>query len=387
MGILGRATTALLRFVQQLNLFNTYSTNARQIREEILSTRIYIALLPTILIILFIYSAQKELYYTVQVNNPSIHTYQRLLNAYPNTLSCPCAELSIPYSSFVTLTPVFHPVCSSNFVTDPWLAYLYHEDASSYPLADIRSVGNAQFQLLRTLCESSKKAIDNAFQSTFTSQTLINSRGLIQNSDSIHVEAEAFARDFISNINDEQRRRSALLTTVLNQNFLVSALETSSIPIIESTLKLNMVIARHFNWYELNRVKVFRPCKCDTGYTCQTPQSICSSLAYEADYTALSNSDYFTYICSMIVDGFMSGCLPLNGLLLSTLQCYNEQTCFNSILGNLSIVNSSFNILDRNILKQSVPTSAISALADVLMVEEWSRYINYSLYFTTCRLL
>ena len=387
MRTLGRATTALLRFVQQLNLFNTYSTDARQIRKEILSTRIYIALLPTILIILFIYSAQTELYYTVKVNNPSLDTYERLLNAYPNTLSCPCSELSIPYSSFVTLTPVFHPVCSSDFVSDRWLAYLYHEDASSYVSADIRSVGNAQFQLLRTLCESSKQAIANAFQSTFTSQALINSHGLIQSSDLVHVAAEVFARDFISDIDGKQRRRNALLTTIFDRNFPVSGLETSSIPIIDSTLNLNIVIVKYFDWHTQGEVTTFQSCTCDTTYTCQTPLGICNSSGYEADYTALSAPIFLPTTCSKMIDGFRSGCLPLNGLLSSTLQCYNEQTCFDSILGNLSIVNSSFNILDRNVLKQSVTTSAISALADVLMVEEWSRYINYSLYFTTCRLL
>ena len=125
-----KVTLVLLRFFKQLNLFTTYTTNQKQIRREIITTRIYLILLPTILTILIVYSAQKELYHTVQVNNPSIDTYQRLLKDSSNTLLCPCSRLSVPYSTFVKLTPHFHPVCSSDFVADRWLEYLYSDDAS-----------------------------------------------------------------------------------------------------------------------------------------------------------------------------------------------------------------------------------------------------------------
>ena len=127
-------------------MFSTHIELRKKIRREIITTRIYLILLPTVLIILIIYLAQKELYHTVQVNNPSFDTYKRLLDAYPDTLLCPCSRLSIPYSNFFNLTLRFHPVCSTDFVPDRLLEYLYNDDPNVYLPIDFRSVGNGQFQ-------------------------------------------------------------------------------------------------------------------------------------------------------------------------------------------------------------------------------------------------
>jgi hypothetical protein len=385
MGIVGRATIALLRFLKQLNLFNTYSTNERQIKREILTTRIYLILLPTILTILIVYSAQKELYYTVQVSNPSLDTYQRLLDAYSNTLLCPCSQLSLPYSSFVTLIPHFHPMCSSDFVSDQWLAYLYYDDASSYLAIDIRSVGNAQFQLLRTLCESSQQAIANAFEVTFTSAVLVNSRGMLLTSELVRVQIEAFADEFIVNIGSEQRRLRALFATFFDRNFLVSGLETSAMPVIDPTFNLKMRIPQYTTSLIDATSITYVICDCDATYTCASPLGVCNNLLYESDYSELLNLYTQQGTRLTTVNGFQSGCLPLDSLLLSTLECYNNQSCLNNFMGYLRTVNTSFNILDRSLLNQSTPTTPISVLADELMVEQWSTQMDYSRYFAACR--
>ena len=245
-----RTMNFLFGYLKRLNFFNTYGTDEEQIRREILATRIYLILLPTILTLLIIYSAQKELFYSVTINNPTLDRYQQLMNIYPDTLSCPCAQFSIPYSNFMSLTPQYHSVCSSDFVSDKWLEYLYNDDASFYLAVDLRSIGNTHFQLIRTLCQSSKKAIDNAFQSTFTSATLVNARGALLQSNLVRTEVDAFANDFINNIVSEQQRRHSLLTTFIDQNFLVTALETSAIPVIDtSSLSLKMEMSQYYETF------------------------------------------------------------------------------------------------------------------------------------------
>lgn len=385
MNTVRRAATALFRFIKQLNLFNTYSTNEKQIQREILTTRIYLILLPTILTILVVYSAQKELYYAVQVNNPTPDTYQRLLDTYPGTLVCPCSQFSLSYSTFVTLIPRFHPICSSDFVSDPWLAYLYHDDASSYIPIDIRSVGNAQFQLLRTLCESSKQAIDNAFKATFTSTLFVSSHGMLLESELVHVQVQAFADDFIINIASEQRRQHTLFATFFERNFLVSALETSAIPIIDAAFNLKMEIAEYPPVPDSALVEVAMVCTCDATYTCGTLLGIYNNSLYESDYSSLT--DVYLQVDTLLttVNGFQSGCLPFGSLLLSTLECYSNQSCLNNIMNYLPTSNTSFEILDSSILNGSTPTTLIGNLADELMVEQWSIEMNYSRYFAACR--
>ena len=384
MDIIRRATLVLLRFLKQLNLFNSYTTNERQVRREIVTTRIYLILLPIILTILVIYSAQKELYHTVQVRNPSLDTYQRLLDAYPDTLSCPCSKLSIPYSTFVNLTPYSHTVCSSDFVSDRWLQYLYYDDASSYLALDIRSVSYTQFQLLHTFCESSKQAIVNAFASTFASAALINSRGMLSKSELVRIQVEAFTDDFIANIGSEQRRRRALFATVFDQNLLMPGLQTSAISFIDSTLNLKVKPVEYYPFYDDTSLWYDPLCKCDTIPTCTVPLGICSNSLYESEYANRLDIYEKKESCPTIINGFRSGCLPLNALLKSTLECWYNQSCLNNIMNSLPTANTSFNVLQRSIFNRSTPTTFINTLIDNLMVEQWSTQINYSLYFAAC---
>lgn len=384
MYIIRRSALALLHFPKQLNLFNSYTTDERQVRREIVTTRIYLVLLPTILTILLIYSAQKEFYHYVQVNNPSLDSYQRLLDAYPDTLLCPCSQLSIPYSSFVTLTPHYHPVCSSDFVSDRWLHYLYHDDASAYLALDIRSVSYAQFQLLHTLCESSKQSIINAFNSTFTSAVLVNSYGILLKSELVGTQAQAFTDDFIANIVSEQRRRYALFTTVFDQNLLMAGLQTSALSFISSKFDLKIKPVQYYPFFDDTSIWYDPPCKCDTITTCTVPLGICSNSLYDSEYSDRIEIYEKQGMCPILVNGFRSGCLPLNSLLKSTLECYYNQSCLSNILNSLPNVSTSFSVLHRSVFNRSVPTTPISALIDNLMVEEWSTQMNYSLYFAAC---
>lgn len=388
-----RTMNFLFGYLKRLNFFNTYGTDEEQIRREILATRIYLILLPTILTLLIIYSAQKELFYSVTINNPTLDRYQQLMNIYPDTLSCPCAQFSIPYSNFMSLTPQYHSVCSSDFVSDKWLEYLYNDDASFYLAVDLRSIGNTHFQLIRTLCQSSKKAIDNAFQSTFTSATLVNARGALLQSNLVRTEVDAFANDFINNIVSEQQRRHSLLTTFIDQNFLVTALETSAIPVIDtSSLSLKMEMSQYYETFFGQSSGGFGvtgvvTCLCDMGYACYSQVGVCESSVYQKDYYQLLSTYATPRICPTVISGFKSGCMPLKSLLKSTLECYYNETCFNAILISLPTSNSSFEILrmNNNFNNGSNPKTTIETLANKLMIEQWSTQINYSLYFNTCK--
>ncbi|CAF2868804.1 unnamed protein product [Rotaria sp. Silwood2] len=375
-------TVALIHFIKQLNIFDTYSTDENQIRQEILSTRVYLVLLPTILVVIITYSAQKELYHTVKVNNPSLDDYRHLLIAYPDTFSCPCSQLSVSYSTFVSITPIVHQVCSSDFTSDRWLSSLYHEDASSYIGIDIRSIGNAQFQLLRTLCESSKQAIANGLKATFASASLVNSHGILLSSDSVHVQVEAFARDFIANVGSEQRRRRGLLATFFDRNFLVSGLQTAAVPFIDSHFELKMKIVYYIMTFFYGTSFAWESCQCDINYNCEALLGIFPNWTYESDDPGAFSQ--YTGAFEFLVDGFRAGCLPLNSLILSTLECYYTQNCLDTIIPYLSGFDTSFNVLNRNVSKRFIPATSIGALVDEMMVEDWSKQIDYSRYFTAC---
>ena len=50
----------------------------------------------------------------------------------------------MPYNVFVSNTISFHPVCSSIFVSEEWIAALYIEYASIFLVMDFRSTAKSQ---------------------------------------------------------------------------------------------------------------------------------------------------------------------------------------------------------------------------------------------------
>lgn len=97
----------------------------------------------------------------IDVSNPSLETYESLQVSYLDTLRCPCTSTNILYQSFISLSPVFHQVCSSDFVTNEWLSVLrdsYDDDMS----LDWRSRAFSQFQLLTNLCQFANQTIKEA---------------------------------------------------------------------------------------------------------------------------------------------------------------------------------------------------------------------------------
>ncbi|UJR12038.1 hypothetical protein I4U23_016216 [Adineta vaga] len=80
------------------------------------------------------------------------------------------------------------------------------------------------------------------------------------------------------------------------------------------------------------------------------------------------------------------GCLPIDGLRQSTLECFYNSTCLNELA-------QFFNITTKfpNVLNQSVPTRfnpllsvTLGELIDKLFVETWQNSSNYSNYYSSC---
>ena len=100
--------------LKRLNLFvdvATASTDNEQIRRnQVLATRVYLTLLVFSFSALILFTCLSTRDMVVTVPNPSVDTYDRLNALYAQTLSCPCEQISVPYSSFLSVKTVWHPV-------------------------------------------------------------------------------------------------------------------------------------------------------------------------------------------------------------------------------------------------------------------------------------
>ena len=100
---------------------------------------------------------------TVSVSKPSLDTYDDLQKLHSDTLRCPCTSINILYQTFISLFPVFHQVCSSDFVTDQWLQILGNSYAFEINI-DWRNRAFSQFQLLSNLCQFAEQTVNEAIR-------------------------------------------------------------------------------------------------------------------------------------------------------------------------------------------------------------------------------
>jgi len=85
-----------------------------------------------------------------------------------------------------------------------------------------------------------------------------------------------------------------------------------------------------------------------------------------------------------IVPGMMIGCLPLESMLQSTLECIYDQTCLNKITETVS--NESVPpLLASRTRFQSINTTKLESIAAELFIEDWRVNFSYEKYFNNCQ--
>ncbi len=124
---------------------------------------------------------------TINEQNPSLTKYNHLQDLYPNALKCPCLNVANPYRNFTLLSPLFHQVCSSIFVSEFWLSLTEHQDAALVDLIlEWYGLGGRQFQLLSAICQLANKTIDDSLLN-FGAQLFITSNLLTESDFNVQV--------------------------------------------------------------------------------------------------------------------------------------------------------------------------------------------------------
>jgi hypothetical protein len=98
-----------------LNIFprRVFPTNIDQITFKRLgqwSTRLYITCLITSLVLIMFHVIIWPQTLTKSFNEPSLDTYNDLIDNHADTLECPCTFISSTYNKFIKIEPVFHQV-------------------------------------------------------------------------------------------------------------------------------------------------------------------------------------------------------------------------------------------------------------------------------------
>ena len=135
---------------------NVYETEPN-IENQLLATRIYLVLLMISIIIVSTFVGLTQQAHTVTIQSPNESQFNSLHIQYPHSLSCPCTNIGIMYSTFVEISPVTHSLCSTSF---------YSVDAWIFPISTNQTWMDldlflliTQFRLLSSICELVSKEI------------------------------------------------------------------------------------------------------------------------------------------------------------------------------------------------------------------------------------
>jgi hypothetical protein len=163
-----------------LNLFDTKSRDATTIRREIISTRLFLILFLISISIISLYTSISIHVQTKVMNFPTQIEYEKLLEKYPNSLQCPCTQISILYDDFAKIKPSFHQVCSSDFVSQEWIDFTFGTNTTFIWPMDVRTNMSAMWQIIAALCKYSNATFTEIL-SSFVSTQLTSSTILPKN--------------------------------------------------------------------------------------------------------------------------------------------------------------------------------------------------------------
>lgn len=308
--------------------------------------------------IIVIYTATVSTVSIITVPAPSVTQYQRLNEKYPQTLSCPCTEISLSYKTFLNMSYRFHQVCNSSYVSDQWIRFL--ADALKQVLwpPDFRIIGPSVFQALRTMCELANNSFTlNLLQ--FYSSSYISSTAI--SDDFLQVQFQALIGDFMTSTINGFLLSLRLIRDTTHINALLSAMMTNS-----RISKATGTWALQSSWlvYETD-------CSCD-----RSPSCIQQSIMYR-------NSNRSA---AWQIPNFYVGCFVLEALRKSQLQCFFDRACLTEFISFFESDGlTQFEPLDAALSQRFFANTTIENIIDEMMIESWNSTVSHSAYYAACK--
>ncbi|CAF1220689.1 unnamed protein product [Adineta steineri] len=348
----------LKNYFLTLNLFPSWppSTNEQKLKNQKISTRLYVLLLTLSITILLLYTSLANITKTINVPTPTRTKYEQLYSKYSQTLTCPCQHISINYEKFLSIEYTLHQVCTSIFITDDWISYLGMYNEATSANINFRWTGSNAFQALGAFCELVESIISNSLIQ-FNSQQYITAS--VAPLELFKSQAQSFVDQFKSSTTNNFLLSLNTILNTTHGNTLISGLLTNYvITVLNGGLVLDTPVG-------------YSKCSCDRSSTCIAQSSILSSQA---------NMRIF------YVPGFYIGCYVIEALLQSTLQCFYDQTCIDQLqlyLPSASLMNVT--ALDPSLSTQYSEYSTIENLLNSLMIEKWNPTQMYGQYYDECQ--
>ena len=346
-------------FCQSLNLFASVppTTDEDQLRNQKLSTRLFIVLLILSLTILLLYNSVATVNKTVTIKNPTIDEYLQLYARYPQTLTCPCTHISIKYEMIVTVEFSLHQVCTSDFVTNDWIDYLILVASGiKVHYDDFRRTAMYLFQGLRALCDIMNKTISVNLNRFYSGEYV---SAFVTPSEQFRSLVEASIDRFRITTIDSFSLALFLIRYTTQSNAILSAIQTHHYLYVPYANK-SIVSSPH----------IYGNCSCASTAVCSRPSAI---------------KDYPDSRVKFTVPGFYVGCYVIESLLQSTFECFYNQSCIDRIKSFCGPPDIKSTALNSSLPSRYFMNSTIHDLVNNLMIEGWYFSENYRHHYAECQ--
>lgn len=351
----------------EINLFKTpeMRTDSFEYRSSKISTWIYLVTFCFSMIIIVLITSFDVQMENKIVENPSLINFTDLETNFSGSFQCPCSQIAISHSSFISLFPRFHPVCMSWLISDQWI-----DDISSLDMHPTLSLHKdflrhapPFFISLKTFCEFMKLFVSNAL-------FMFNQSSLITNQAITNVELEArtqqVIKEFKSNTKAESKRTLDLVLFQIGTMYTTGDNDAS------------WHLDKYFTLYQPMPQKI-NDCSCQLNDTCK------QQLGFY-DYRKENGRN----VLQPDISNMFSGCSTIESLRQSSLECFFSQVCVNGILEKIYSFPKNHGKTWKNITILEIsstrfyPETSLKDIINDMMIDKWDENINYNKYYEKC---
>ena len=118
-------------------------------------------------------------------------------------------------------------------------------------------------------------------------------------------------------------------------------------------------------------------CDCRVDLDCVT-----SAVIYDV-FGVMSIGFYYDTQVLLSPPGILVGCFPVTAILLSTLECFYNQTCLDELIAFFP-TSEQFTAMSAPKPSRFKPNATVKSIVNHLMVEGWAINISYEKYYAQC---
>lgn len=330
-------------------------------------TRVYLTLLAITVAIVLFYSSIIDRIVVKTYLNPSIADYEQLIDLDLTTVDCPCARISIPYSTFVTQLEVesYHQICSYDIISNIFKdLYVVQGFQNTWDRSDYRSWNSSFVDGLSRLCRLANDSVQNDIDTFLASNMLVYQ--LIPRI-RFEDEIDAALNRVKTATSVAFARTLDLLRTIFQANSLLDAYLSNW-----QFILVNNVISSNTTLLSVPRNQA-DGCSCMTTRACSTPAQVLLVENGTRNHT---------------IEGLVLGCFVLETILRSSLSCFYSISCVQNF--QRAIIFAFPNLVENwNLALNATQTrfsvnDTIETLAYDMFIESWAENVSYEMFFEAC---